>query len=206
MEKLIDTEIVDKQEIIRRASIKYGEFLNELGFDWQSNPNMAETPTRVAKMMVQDICKGLFTDEPKITVFENLDVYDGMVFQGNIDVKSLCSHHFLPFFGKAFLAYIPGPSNKILGLSKLNRIVDYFSRRPQVQENLTMQIHNYLEELLVDSLGIAVVIEAQHTCVSHRGIGQESTMKTSKLSGVFMDNDNISRQEFYNFINDLKHR
>ena len=193
----------EKQQLINQTSVKYGEFLTALGFDWENDSNMKETPKRVSKMMVEEICRGLFTPEPRITTFKNLDTYDGMVFQGDIEVKSLCSHHMLPFFGKCHLAYIPGKSNKIIGLSKLNRIVEYFSRRPQVQENLTMQIHNYLQKILGDSQGIAIVIEAKHTCVAHRGIGQNSTMKTSKLSGVFLDNSDKSRDEFYRFISSL---
>ena len=195
--------IEEKQQKIEAAAIKYGEFLSLLQFDWKNDSNMKDTPMRISKMMFNEICKSEYEAPPKITTFENLDTYDGIVFQGDIEVKSLCSHHFLPFFGKAYVAYIPGSSNRIIGLSKLNRIVEYFSRRPQVQENLTMQIHNFLD-IFQDSKGIAVLIEAQHTCVSHRGIRQDSVMKTSKLSGVFLDNNDKSREEFYRFINDLK--
>lgn len=186
------------------AEMAYGRFMDVVLPGWWKDPNSADTPKRVAKMFINELWVGLNNPEPKITVFENVDAYDGMVFQGNIEVKSQCSHHHMPFFGKAHVAYVPGPSNRIIGLSKLNRIVEYFSRRPQVQENLTMQIHNYLEKLFGDARGIAVVIEANHTCVSHRGIGQDSTMKTAKLSGVFIEKDNDARSEFYQFISNLK--
>ena len=199
-------ELTEKERSrkIERAKIAYSKFMDEVLPGWETDPNSKDTPHRVAKMFINELWSGLYGPQPKITVFDNVNVYDGMVFQGNIEVKSQCSHHHMVFFGKAHIAYIPGPSNKIIGLSKLNRIVDFFSRRPQVQENLTMQIHKYLEEIFVDSLGVAVMIEAKHTCVSHRGIGQDSTMKTSKLSGVFLDNNDRSRDEFYSFILNLK--
>jgi len=195
--------MIDSEKLIA-AEQAYAKFMDVVLPNWREDPNSKDTPKRVAKMFLQDLWKGLYSEEPVITVFENCEVYDGIVFQGNIEVKSQCSHHHMPFWGKAYVAYIPGSSNRIIGLSKLNRIVEYFSRRPQVQENLTMQIHNFLQEILQDSKGIAVLIEAQHTCVSHRGIRQDSTMKTSKLSGVFLDNTDKSREEFYHFINDLK--
>ena len=188
---------------LQAAEEAYGKFMDIILPTWRSDSNSIDTPKRVSKMFLTELFQGLYTPLPKITVFENTDIYDGIVFQGNIEVKSICSHHHLPFFGVAHVAYIPGPSNKIIGLSKLNRIVDYLSRRPQVQENLTMQIHDLLTSLFVDSLGIAVLIEANHTCVSHRGIRQQSTMKTSKLSGTFLDNSDRSRDEFHNFIKNL---
>lgn len=182
----------------------YGDFLTALGYNWREDTNMKDTPRRVAKMMLQEITKGSYCEPPKITTFENIGEYTGMVFQGNIQVKSLCSHHILPFIGKAHVAYIPKENSRIVGLSKLNRIVDWFARRPQLQEQLTTQIHNYLHELIGDSLGVAVVIEAQHTCVFLRGIEHDSIMKTSKLSGAFLDNSDNARTEFYNFITTLK--
>jgi len=195
---------VEAAIMTRKAEIAYAKFMDVVLPGWHEDPNSRETPGRVAKMFVNELWAGLYQPEPKITVFENVDAYDGMVFQGNIEVRSQCSHHHMPFFGKAHVAYVPGASNRIIGLSKLNRIVNYFSRRPQVQENLTMQIHNYLEEILGDARGIAVVVEASHTCVSHRGIGQDSTMKTAKLSGVFIEKENDARSEFYQFIANLK--
>ncbi|MCK9430153.1 MAG: GTP cyclohydrolase I [Candidatus Omnitrophica bacterium] len=188
----------EKEQMIIDAEQQYEKFLDALQFDWKNDPNMKETPHRVAKMYVNELFKGCYNAPPKITTFEN-NLYDGMVYEGNIDVKSVCSHHHLSFTGKAHIAYLPGNSNKIIGLSKLNRIVDYFSRRPQVQENLTTMIHDYLNEILPDNTGIAVMLECKHMCVYVRGIEQDSIMKTSKLSGKFL-NDSIVREEFYNFI------
>lgn len=193
----------EREDRLNKAAIAYSKFMDVVLPNWKEDPNSKDTPKRVAKMFINELWVGLYGEEPKITVFENLDKYTGIVFQGNIEVKSQCSHHHMPFSGRAHVAYIPSESGKIIGLSKLNRVVEYFSRRPQVQENLTMQIHDYLTKILGESLGVAVIIEANHTCVSHRGIGQESTMKTAKLSGVFIDNDNNARSEFYQFVSHL---
>jgi GTP cyclohydrolase I len=191
----------EKNTRILFAAKAYGDFLTALGFDWEADPNSENTPLRVAKAWVNDLAKGCFNEAPKITAFP-ADGYDGIIFQGNIKVVSLCSHHNLPFVGKAHVAYIPG--TKVVGLSKLNRIVDWYARRPQLQEALTMQIHAHISKLCEENRGVAVVIEAQHSCCSNRGIGHESIMKTAKLSGTFLDNDDRSRDEFYNFINTQK--
>mgnify|MGYP000913860606 CR=1 FL=1 len=192
----------EEREIrIKNASIQYGNFLTALGFDWQNDPNMQDTPNRVSKALVTELLSGCFTAPPKITTFEDASYgYDGIVFQGNIEVCSMCSHHNLAFTGVAHVAYIPG--NNVIGLSKLNRIVEWFARRPQIQEGLTMQIHNYLQDILPDNKGLAVLIEANHTCASCRGVRHNSTMKTSKLSGAFFDKAEC-RNEFYHFIETL---
>lgn len=194
----------EKQKMIDEGAHYYGKFLHAMGFDWENDPNAADTPRRVAKAWINDLVKGCVDNPPKITAFDNIDKYDGMVFQGNIKLISLCSHHNLSFVGQAHVAYIPSPEGKVIGLSKLNRIVDFYGRRPQVQENLTMQIHNHINEVCEGNLGVAVMIEANHTCCSNRGIGHESTMKTAKLSGFFLDSVDKSRDEFYSFISDLK--
>jgi GTP cyclohydrolase I len=182
------------------AEEAYGKFLSALGFDWKNDPHMEDTPHRVSKAWVNDLAKGCFMDEPKITAFANNGEYDGMVCQTNIPVVSMCAHHNLPFFGYGHLAYLPDPEGKVIGLSKLNRVVDYFSRRPQVQENLTMEIHKFLDDLCNGNLGVAVMVEANHTCCSMRGIKQNSTMRTAKMSGAFRDPVNNSRNEFYKFV------
>jgi GTP cyclohydrolase I len=117
----------------------------------------------------------------------------------------MCSHHHLPFFGVAHVAYLAKPEGKIIGLSKLNRTVEFYSRRPQVQENLTMQIHEHLDKVLEVHGGIAVMVSAKHLCACLRGVKHpHSEMKTSKLSGAFIDGDYSVRQEFYNFVKDMK--
>jgi GTP cyclohydrolase IA len=193
--------MTDDQKIymIEKAAEAYGIFLSELGFDWESDPNSQDTPRRVAKAWVNDLAKGCFNHPPKITTFPA--DYSGITFQGNIKVVSMCSHHNLPFTGVAHVAYFPG--EKVIGLSKLNRIVDWYSRRPQIQEGLTHQIHTHLNEILEDNNGIAVVIEANHTCCSNRGIGHDSTMKTALMSKYFLDNKDGCKDEFYKFIDRL---
>lgn len=180
----------------QRAEECYKDFLYALGYDLHEDPNMEDTPRRVVKMLMRETCKGTYLKEPKVTTFPS--DYTGIVFEGDIDVKSLCSHHMMPFFGKAYIAYIP--QGEVIGLSKLNRIVDWFSRRPQLQEQLTQQIHDYLQKVLPNNQGIAIFIEANHTCVSLRGIEHHSVMKTSKLSGAFLDNTDKSREEFFQMI------
>lgn len=192
----------ERAERIREASVHYGNFLTAMGFDWSRDPNMMDTPLRVAKAYMMELLEGCFTEPPKITTFEEASYgYDGIVFQGKIDVCSLCSHHNLSFTGKAHVAYIPG--KQVIGLSKLNRVVEWFSRRPQIQEGLTMQIHDFLNTVIPDNQGIAVLIEAEHSCASCRGVKHDSTMKTCKLSGAFKDSAE-TRSEFYHFIETLK--
>jgi len=187
-------------KIIENATVKFGEFLTALGFDWAQDPNQKDTPARVAKMYVNELYQGIFHPAPKITAFDNTDKYDGIVFEGNITLNSSCAHHCLPFIGKAHVAYIPG--KKVIGLSKLNRIVEYFAKRPQIQESLTMQIHDYVNTICEGNNGVAVVIEAAHQCTCIRGVGHNSTMMTSKLSGAFTKAD--TKREFYEFISNLR--
>jgi GTP cyclohydrolase I len=190
----------EKLEIIKNAAHFYGEYMTALGIDWKHDPNSCDTPMRVAKAFVNDLAEGCYNAPPKITDFENSIGYDGIVFQGNIDVKSFCSHHHLPFIGKAHVAYIPAEG--MVGLSKLNRAVEYFARRPQVQENLTMQVHKFIDDMCTNNKGVAVMIEANHMCACVRGVKHDSTMMTSKMSGAFM-NDPASRNEFYRFVDKL---
>ena len=192
----------EQEKMIKEAAEHYGRYMTALGFDWKNDPNSSDTPMRVAKAFVNDLAEGCYNKAPKITVFDNLDNYDGMVFQGNIKVNSFCSHHHLPFIGVAHTAYIPGIDGKIIGLSKLNRIVEFYSRRPQVQENLTMQIHKHIDRVCEKNKGVAVIVEANHMCACVRGVRHDATMKTTKLSQAFKTSD--PRQEFYNFIRDLK--
>ena len=193
----------EKQTMIKEASEHYGKYMTALGFDWENDPNSSDTPMRVAKAFVNDLAEGVYSDGPKITVFDNVDKYNGMVFQGDIKLHSLCSHHHLPFVGKAHVAYLPTPEGKVIGLSKLNRIVEFYARRPQVQENLTMQIHNHINDVCENNIGVAVMLEANHMCTCVRGVKHNSIMKTAKLSGKFKDTDR-AREEFYDFIRDLK--
>jgi GTP cyclohydrolase I len=200
----IPLDQTEKDAIIAEAAIHYGAFLKALRFtDYEKDPNMADTPRRVAKAYVEDLYQGCYNAPPAITAFDNVDGYSGMVFQGNINLNSMCSHHSLPFIGKAHVAYIPSANGKVIGLSKLNRIVEHFARRPQVQENLTNQIAEFISQVCQGNRGVAVVIEANHMCACVRGVRHDSTMLTSKLSGAFLDDD-ATRNEFYQFLTYLK--
>ena len=180
----------EKLNMVAEAAEHYGRYMTALGFDWKNDPNSSDTPMRVAKAFVNDLARGVYNEPPKITAFDNVDGYDGIVFQGNIKLHSFCSHHHLPFIGYTHVAYLPTPEGKVIGLSKLNRIVEFYARRPQVQENLTMQIHDHINRVCEGNLGVAVMIEANHMCACVRGVKHDATMKTAKLSGVFMDNNN----------------
>lgn len=182
-----------------KAEGLFKEFLETLGYDVDKDPNMKDTPRRYVKVLMKEIGRGTYLSAPKATAFENQQKYDGIVCERNIKVRSLCSHHLAFIKGYCHVAYIPGST--VIGLSKLNRIVDWFCRRPQLQEQLTQQIHNYLNEILEGNMGVAVMIEAEHTCVSMRGVEDpDSVTTTCKLSGVFLDQNNKSREEFYNMI------
>jgi GTP cyclohydrolase I len=195
---------VELENRIENATTIFGDFLEALGFHFKSDPQMKETPGRVAKMFAKELFQGCYTPEPKFTIFPNTKKYDEMIFEGNIEVNSVCCHHLMPFVGVCHIAYIPRLEGNITGLSKLNRVVEWFSRRPQIQEELTAQIHDYLKEKL-NPLGLAVNIEALHYCVKMRGVKHHNTsMITSAMSGVFLDNKNLARTEFLSYISNLK--
>ena len=175
----------------------FTEIMNTLGLDL-TDDSLAETPHRVAKMYVDEIFYGLETSKfPKITIVENKFDYDHAVVEINIVTNSHCEHHFVPIIGKTHIAYIP--KDKVIGLSKLNRIVDYFAKRPQIQERLTLQIHQCLVNIL-ETEDVAVVTDAMHACVKTRGVKDVTSMtRTSKLSGAFKA-DTCHRAEFLNTI------
>jgi len=163
-----------------------------------ADDSLADSPRRVAKMYVREMFWGLDPSAfPKCTTIENKMGYDEMVLEKDITVMSCCEHHFVTIDGVAHVAYIP--STKVIGLSKLNRVVEYFSRRPQVQERLTEQVYHALS-LILESPNVAVVIDASHFCVKARGVQDpQSTTTTSKLGGVFKT-DAALRAEFMHLI------
>jgi len=196
-EKGVETPTVDvklnNEEKIELISESMKTIVEVLGLD-TTDDSISGTAERVAKMYVNELCFGLNYDRfPNCTVFENKMNYDQMVLQKDITFHSLCEHHFVNFHGLAQVAYIP--NGKVIGLSKLNRIVTFFSRRPQVQERLNEQIFYALEYILGTS-DIAVLMQAEHLCVKSRGIhDQNSGMTTSKLGGGFYDISKL-RNEF----------
>lgn len=185
------------EQMINEAALHYGNFLNAVGFDYKSDRQTVDTPMRVSKAWLKDLIIGSVTKEPNITTFPNDENYNGLVIQSGIPITSLCAHHNLAFTGFATVAYVPG--EKVIGLSKLNRIVEWFARRPQMQESLTQQIHNYITNKM-ECGSVAVSIACKHTCCSSRGIKHPSIMTTNKFSGVFMEPNNMIREEFLHAI------
>lgn len=170
----------------------FKEIMKTLGLD-MTDDSLKGTPGRVAKMFVKEIFGGLNpASYPKISLFENKFQYRRMLVERNIPLYSFCEHHFLPIYGKAHVAYIP--NGKVIGLSKLNRIVDHFARRPQVQERLTMQIADELRRILgVED--VAVYIDAQHMCVQARGVHHDhASTATAEYGGKFLNE--YTRNEF----------
>ena len=186
--KLIRT---DKIHIIEGH---FKSIMETMGLDL-SDDSLIETPKRVAKMYVNEIFWGLdYEAFPKCTAVDNKMKYNEMVCERNINVQSNCEHHFVVIDGLATVAYVP--KDKVLGLSKINRIVEYFSKRPQIQERLTEQIFHALQYIL-ETEDVAVMIDAQHYCVKSRGVEDTgSSTVTSKLGGGFKT-DPAARAEFY---------
>jgi GTP cyclohydrolase I len=170
--------------------------LHTLGMDL-TDDSIKGTPNRVAKMFVKEIFGGLNPDKkPKASTFANNYKYGEMLVEKNITLYSTCEHHLLPIIGKAHVAYIS--KGTVVGLSKMNRIVDYYAKRPQVQERLTMQIVQELQEVL-GTEDVACVIDAKHLCVNSRGIRDiESSTVTSEYGGKF--NDETTKREFLDYI------
>lgn len=173
------------------------EIMVALGLDLKDD-SLCETPRRIAKMYLNEIFWGLdYNNFPKITTIENKMQYENMLLERHIKVSSTCEHHFIPMMGEAFIAYLP--DKKVIGLSKINRIVEFFSRRPQVQERLTEQIFHTLC-LILETEDVAVLIKAEHTCVKLRGVEDvNSDTITSRLGGKFLEGAAL-RNEFYQSI------
>ncbi len=187
----------DDELKIELISGHFEEIMLILGLDLEDD-SLKGTPHRVAKMYVQEIFSGLNPEnKPHIRLFDNKYNYDQMLVEKDITFYSHCEHHFVPIYGKAHVAYFS--SGKVIGLSKINRIVQYFAKRPQVQERLTIQIVNELKEVLRTE-DVAVVMDATHLCVSSRGVNDtDSRTGTAFFGGKFKDRD--IKNEFLNYIN-----
>jgi GTP cyclohydrolase IA len=184
------------QEKISIIEGHFKEIMHTLGLDL-TDDSLKGTPRRVAKMYVKEIFHGLNPEnKPDIRRFENKYKYNRMLVERDITLYSSCEHHFVPIIGKAHVAYIPG--EHVIGLSKLNRIVQYYARRPQVQERMTMQIANELKQAL-QTEDVAVLIEADHLCVMSRGVNDvTSSTITAEYSGLFQEDQ--YRNEFLSHI------
>ena len=174
----------------------FGKIMEELGLDLNDD-SLSGSPYRVAKMYVKELFYGLNPkNKPKMSVFENKYGYNKMLVEKNIAVDSCCEHHFLPITGFAHVAYIP--KDKVIGLSKLNRVVDYYAHRPQVQERLSVQILKDLQEKL-ETEDVIVMISAKHLCVSSRGIKDKNSLTTTIEFGGCFENES-ARQDFFRII------
>ncbi len=210
MEKLIkswENLPLPKEELERRSEKLerlFEEFLTTLGFDWKNDPNMVDTPRRVAKMFLE-FTEGNFTPMPPVTVFdlssmESDEVVEKVpVFVGPIEIKSLCSHHFLPIIGNVYFEYIP--EDKVLGLSKIPRIIKWLARRPIIQELFTKQVVKTFLDLLPTVKGIAVYVKAKHMCMTVRGVNESNAyMVTEAFYGLYEESEDLRA----NFLRKIK--
>lgn len=190
-----DAFLLSDEEKKEKISYLFAQIMDIMGLDL-TDDSLKGTPKRVAKMYIDEIFSGLNPEnKPKIALFENKYQYNQMLVEKNIQFYSNCEHHFVPIFGKVHVAYVS--SGKVIGLSKINRIVQYFANRPQVQERLTNQIALELSEIL-ETDDIAVIIDAKHLCVSSRGIKDDSSATvTSYYGGVFNRTEKITELQNY---------
>jgi len=183
-------ELSDEQKI-EKIQHHFCQIMDILGLDL-TDDSLKGTPKRVAKMYVNELFSGLNpASKPKISLFDNKYQYNQMLVEKDISFYINCEHHFVPIFGKAHVAYFS--SGKVIGLSKLNRIVNYYSKRPQVQERLTMQIANYLQEVLKTD-DVAIIMDAKHLCVSSRGIKDNSSSTVTSFYGGKFKEEAIKKE------------
>jgi GTP cyclohydrolase I len=159
----------ERASMIASATRKVEELFDILRIDHQNDHNTRETPRRVAKMFVEEILQGRYTAPPSITEFDNVQAYDQLIVTGPIELRSMCAHHLMPIYGHAYIGILPAADGKIIGLSKYDRVVEYFASRLQIQEELVKQIGQYLMEM-TSPRGLAVRISAVHMCKTQRGV------------------------------------
>ncbi|MEO6135586.1 MAG: GTP cyclohydrolase I FolE [Ginsengibacter sp.] len=191
-----DAFLLNDNEKIEKIASHFKSIMNILGLDLNDD-SLKGTPKRVAKMYVKEAFSGLNPmNKPAVTLFENKYQYKGMLVEKNITLYSYCEHHFVPIIGKVHVAYFP--KGKVIGLSKINRLVNYYAKRPQVQERLTIQIAEGFKEILQTD-DIAIMIEAEHLCVASRGIKDTgSSTITNYFSGKFLGE--VYRNEFMSLV------
>ena len=175
--------------------------LKALIINTEDDHNTKDTAERVAKMYVQEIFKGRYIDPPKVTAFPNVKQYDQIYMSGPMSINSTCAHHFQPITGNAYVGIFPG--EKVIGLSKFNRMVDWIASRPQIQEEMTEQIADMIEKE-TEAKGVAVIVKAEHFCMTARGVKEhESDMVTSVVRGIFRDEPAI-KAEFFSLLSTMK--
>jgi len=195
----LDPGDVDKIEF--EVADAFEDVLQALVINTKDDHNSKETARRVAKMFVHELFKGRYYPPPEVTDFPNAKKYDQIYITGPISIDSTCAHHFQPITGNCYIGIFPG--EKVIGLSKFNRMVDWIVSRPQIQEEMTEQIADMVEKE-TSALGVAVIIKAEHFCMTARGVKEhESEMMTSVVRGIFRDEPPI-KAEFFSLLNNMK--
>lgn len=175
--------------------------LESLVIDTENDHNTNDTAHRVAKMFMNEIFAGRYEAKPKVTAFPNANSYDELYVTGPITIRSTCAHHFQAIQGKAYIGVFPGKN--VIGLSKFNRITDWIASRPQIQEEMTVQIADEIERV-TEAEGVAVLVQAEHLCMTQRGVREhESDMTTSIMRGKFREDPHL-KQEFFNIVARMK--
>jgi GTP cyclohydrolase I len=189
--KLIECEVAEA----------FQDVLKALVINTDDDHNTKDTAHRVAKMFVHEIFRGRYYPPPEVTSFPNAKEYDQIYVSGPMSINSTCAHHFQPITGQAYVGVFPG--KRVVGLSKFNRIVDWIASRPQIQEEMTEQIADMVEKE-TEAQGVAVVIKAEHFCMTARGVKEhESEMMTSVVRGMFRD-EPATKAEFFSLLNNMK--
>jgi GTP cyclohydrolase IA len=185
----------DKTAMTTAVARKVEELFEVLEIDYRVDHNTRDTPGRVARMLIDETLRGRYESLPAITESENVALYDQLIVVGPIDLRSTCAHHLMPIYGHAIIGILPQKDGKIIGLSKYDRIVDYFASRLQIQEELVMQIANYIEEVSRPR-GLAVRISAVHMCRTHRGVrtSHDGRMVSSAFFGELRDSPETKGQ------------
>ena len=194
-------DVGDLQDIENEVEEAFQGVLKALLINTDEDHNTKDTARRVAKMFVHEIFRGRYYPPPKVTAFPNAKQYDQIYMSGPITINSTCAHHFQPITGKAYVGIFPG--KKVVGLSKFNRMVDWVASRPQIQEEMTEQIADMIEQE-TEAKGVAVIVKAEHFCMTARGVKEhESDMVTSVVRGIFRDEPAI-KAEFFSLLSTMK--
>ena len=191
----------DLQKIEDEVAEAFQGVLKALIINTEDDHNTKDTARRVAKMFVHELFKGRYYPPPEVTAFPNAKKYDQIYITGPISIDSTCAHHFQPITGSCYIGIFP--DEKVIGLSKFNRMVDWIASRPQIQEEMTEQIADMIEKE-TSALGVAVIIKAEHFCITARGVKEhESEMMTSVVRGIFRD-EPTTKAEFFSLLNNMK--
>ena len=178
--------------LVDEIAEKMATVFRSLVIDIDNDHNTRDTARRVAKMWIHETFKGRYYPKPKITSFPNISDYDQLYIAGPISVRGTCAHHLQGIVGKAYVGIYPGKN--VIGLSKFNRLIDWITSRPSIQEEMTVEIANVIEQE-TEAAGVAVILRAEHMCVTHRGVKEhQSDMTTSVMRGVFLTNPDIKRE------------